>query len=329
MMDLSTTYLGLKLRNPLVVSSSSLCDSVNKIKALEDAGAGAVVLKSLFEEQLILDAQKLQADTEAGTESFPEATSYFPDIPMAIGPEQYLALVKDAKKSVGIPVIASLNCVSGRSWGEFARKIEAAGADALELNLYFLPTDPTRTAEKVEAHYLKIVEGVRKAVKLPVAVKLSPFFTALPHMVSEITKLGVNGVVLFNRFYQPDIDIDELRPSLQLHLSRPDDALLPMRWIALLYGRIAIDLAATSGIHDAKGALKVIAAGASVAQICSTLYRNKPAYIGTMLREMEAWLTGKEYGSVRELRGVLSQKSCPDPEAFERAQYIKVLVGHE
>ena len=328
-MDLSTTYLGLKLRNPLVASSSSLCDSVTKLKVLEDAGAGAVVLKSLFEEQLILEAEKLDADINIPAESFPEASSYFPDIPMQIGPEQYVQLVKSAKKALSIPVIASLNCVTSRSWAKYAREIEAAGADALELNVYFVPTDPSRTATQIEATYLKIIEGVRKAVKLPIAVKLSPFFTAIPHMVSEVAKREVNGVVLFNRFYQPDLDLEELHPSLHLHLSRAEDALLPMRWIALLYGRVAIDMAATTGIHDGKTALKVLLAGANVAQVCSTLFRNKPQYLTTMLHDMETWLKEKEYASVREIRGVLSQKSCPDPEAFERAQYIKILVGHE
>jgi dihydroorotate dehydrogenase (fumarate) len=328
-MDLSTTYLGLKLRNPLVVSSSSLCDSVTKLKALEDAGAGAVVLKSLFEEQLILEAEKLEADINTHAESFPEASSYFPDIPMSIGPEQYIQLIKGAKKAIGIPVIASLNCATSRNWSKFAREIEGAGADALELNIYFVASDPSRTSAQIEGTYFKIIEGVRKAVKLPVAVKLSPFFTAIPHMVSEVAKREVNGVVLFNRFYQPDLDLDQLHPSLQMHLSRPEDALLPMRWIALLYGRVAIDMAATTGIHDARTALKVLLAGANVAQVCSTLFKNKPQYLTTMLREMEAWLKEKEYASVRDIRGVLSQKSCPDPEAFERAQYIKILVGHE
>ncbi len=328
-MDLSTTYLGLKLRNPLVASSSSLCDSVVKLKALEDAGAGAVVLKSLFEEQLILEADKLEGDINLHAESFPEASSYFPDIPMQIGPEQYVGLVKSAKKALKIPVIASLNCVTSRSWTKYAREVEAAGADALELNIYFVPTDPSRTSAQIEGTYLKIIEGVRKAVKLPIAVKLSPFFTAIPHMVSEVAKREVNGVVLFNRFYQPDLDLDALHPSLQMHLSHAEDSLLPMRWIALLYGRVAIDMAATTGIHDARTALKVLLAGANVAQLCATLFKNKPQYIGTMLREMEAWLTEKEYTSLRDIRGVLSQKSCPDPEAFERAQYIKILVGHD
>jgi dihydroorotate dehydrogenase (fumarate) len=226
-------------------------------------------------------------------------------------------------------VFASLNCVTPKNWEKYARQIEDAGADALELNIYFLPTDPNRTSAQIEGTYLEIIEQVRKTVKLPIAVKLSPFFTAIPHMVSEIAKRGVNGVVLFNRFYQPNLDLEEMKASPQLHLSRPESCLLPMRWIALLYGRVNIDMAATTGIHDGRSALKVLFAGANVAQVCSVLFKHKSQYVGVMLREMETWLKDKEYNSIQEIRGVLSQKTCPDPEAFERAQYIKILVGHD
>jgi dihydroorotate dehydrogenase (fumarate) len=328
-MDLSTTYLGLKLRNPIVVSSSSLCDSVDKLKALEDAGAGAVVLKSLFEEQILLEQEKIEQTTAAGSHSFPEASSYFADIPMQLGPEAYLGLVNDAKKALKVPVIASLNCVGAGSWGDYAKKLEGAGADALELNIYSVLSDPSRTSAQIEGTYLEIVEQVRKNVKLPVAVKLSPFFTSIPNMVSEIGQRGINGVVLFNRFYQPNLDIDDMRISSQLHLSRPEDSLLPMRWIALLYGRVKVDLAATTGIHDGKSALKVLLAGANVAMVCSVLFKHKAQYLGVMLREMETWLKDKDYQNVNEIRGILSQKTCPDAEAFERAQYIKLLVGHD
>jgi len=327
-MDLSTTYLGLKLRNPIVVSASSLCDSVEKLEALDKAGAGAVVLKSLFEEQILLESEQLakMADTENG---FAEATSYFADIPMSVGPDEYVQLVANAKKKIGIPVIASLNCVGSKSWDKYAKQIEAAGADALELNIYFVATDPDRTAAQIEASYLEIVDQVRKSVKLPVAVKLSPFFTSIPNMVAQIARRGINGVVLFNRFFQPNLDLDELKTSSQLHLSRPEDCLLPMRWVALLYGRVGIDFAASTGIHDGRSALKVIAAGANVAQVCSTIFKNKPQHIGTMLKEMETWLQHKEYACLSDLRGVLSQKTCPDAAAFERAQYVKLLVGFE
>jgi len=327
-MDLSTTYLGLKLRNPIVVSSSSLCDSVDKIKTLEAAGAGAVVLKSLFEEQILLEDEKLASMVDHDN-SFAEATTYFADIPMNVGPEDYVKLVASAKKEVKIPVIASLNCVGPASWEGYAKKIEAAGADALELNIYFVATDPNKTSAQIESTYLEIIEQVRKSVKLPLAVKLSSFFTSIPNMVGQIAKRGVNGAVLFNRFYQPNLDLDDMRTSSQLHLSRPEDCLLPMRWIALLHGRVNIDFAATTGIHDGRSALKVIAAGANVAQVCSAIFRHKPQHIGTMLKEMETWLKEKEYASLSDIRGILSQKTCPDAGAFERAQYIKLLVGFE
>jgi dihydroorotate dehydrogenase (fumarate) len=330
MTDLSTTYLGLKLRNPLVVSSSSLTDSADKIKSYEDNGAGAVVLKSIFEEQINKESEDMVAALEQGAHSFPEAAgSYFADIPIEIGPGEYVRLVESAKKAVKIPVIASINCVSASGWTKYAKHLESAGADALELNLYYLPTDPAKTSADVEKTYIDIVGQVTSEVKLPVAVKLGPFLTAIPHTVAELAKAGAKGVVLFNRFYQPNIDLDELKLSSQLQLSRSDDVLLPMRWIAILAGRVDIDFAATSGIHDGKAALKVILAGAKVAQVASAIFKHKAPHLGVMLRDMESWLKEKEYASVDEIRGILSQAKCKDPEAFERAQYIKVLVGHE
>lgn len=330
MTDLSTTYLGLELRNPLVVSSSSLTDSADKIKSYEEAGAGAVVLKSIFEEQITKEAEDMNAALEQGSHSFPEAAgSYFADIPMEIGPGEYVRLLENAKKAVKIPVIASINCVSARSWTKYAKRLEDAGADALELNLYYLPTDPAKTSADIEKTYVDIVSRVRSEVKLPVAVKLGPFLTSIPHTVSEIAKAGAKGAVLFNRFYQPNIDLDELALSSHLHLSRPEEVLLPMRWIAILSSRVDIDFAATTGIHDGKAALKVILAGAKVAQVASTIFKHKAPHLGVMLRDMEAWLKDKEYASVNEIRGILNQSKVEDPEAFERAQYIKVLVGHD
>ncbi len=329
MTDLSTTYLGLSLRNPLVVSSSSLTDSAEKIKSYEDTGAGAVVLKSIFEEQITKEAEDMDAALEQGAHSFPEAAgSYFANIPMEIGPGEYVRLVEAAKKTVKIPVIASINCVSASSWTKYAKHLESAGADALELNLYYLPTDPAKTGAEIEKTYVDIVKQVCGQVKLPVAVKLGPFLTSIPHTVSEIAKAGAKGVVLFNRFYQPNLDLEEMKISSQLQLSRPDDVLLPMRWIAILNGRVDVDFAATSGIHDGKAALKVILAGAKVAQVASAIYKHKAAHLGVMIRDMEHWLSEKQYASVNDIRGILSQKTCEDPQAFERAQYIKVLVGH-
>lgn len=329
MTDLSTTYLGLSLRNPLVVSSSSLTDSAEKIKSYEGEGVGAVVLKSIFEEQITKEAEDMDAALDQGAHSFPEAAgSYFANIPMEIGPGEYVRLVEAAKKAVKIPVIASINCVSASSWTKYAKHLESAGADALELNLYYLPTDPSKTGAEIEKTYVDIVKQVCGQVKLPVAVKLGPFLTSIPHTVSEIAKAGAKGVVLFNRFYQPNLDIEEMKISSQLQLSRPDDVLLPMRWIAILNGRVDVDFAATTGIHDGKAALKVILAGAKVAQVASAIYKHKAAHLGVMIRDMEHWLSEKQYASVNDIRGILSQKTCEDPQAFERAQYIKVLVGH-
>ncbi len=330
MTDLSTTYLGLQLRNPLVVSSSSLTGSADKIKEYEDAGAGAVVLKSIFEEQINKEAEDMDAALEQGAHSFPEAAgTYFADIPIEIGPQEYVRLVESAKKAVKIPVIASINCVSANNWTRYAKHLESAGADAIELNLYYLPTDPNKTSAEIEKTYVDIVQRVRSEVKLPVAVKLGPFLTSIPHTVAEIAKAGAKGAVLFNRFYQPNFDLDELKISSQLQLSRPEEVLLPMRWIAILHGRVDVDFAATTGIHDGKAALKVILAGAKVAQVASAIFKYKAPHLGAMLGDMESWLKEKEYASVEDARGALSQAKCEDPEAFERAQYIKVLVGHE
>lgn len=330
MTDLSTTYLGLKLRNPIVVSSSSLTGTVDKVRALDDAGAGGVVLKSIFEEQIQREADHIESTVAAGAQSFPEATNaYFADIPMDLGPGEYYKLVEGAKKAVGIPVIASINCTHAGQWAEYAKGLESSGADALELNLYFLPTDPQRKSSDLEAAYLDVVREVRSRVKMPIAVKLSPFLTSVPNMVASLTQAGAQGVVLFNRFYQPNFDLDELSIRSTLELSRPEDALLPLRWIALLYGRVKADLAATTGVHDGKTVAKMILAGASVAQVASALYRHKPAHLGVMLQDLESWMKGKDYASVSEMKGILSQKKHADPEAFERAQYIKMLVGHE
>jgi dihydroorotate dehydrogenase (fumarate) len=330
MTNLSTTYLGLSLQNPLLASSSSLTDSVEKLARLEEAGIGAVVLKSLFEEQILLDSKHLDETLSAGAESFAETTqSYFAEIPLTVGSGEYLKLIENARRRIRIPVIASINCIRKGKWGAFAREMESAGAHALELNIYAVQTDPNRTGAEIERSYLDIVSEVRQQVKLPLAVKLSPFLTSIPNMVAEIARRGANAVVLFNRFYQPNLDLEELTLSTQLQLSRPEDALLPLRWIALLYARVPVELVASGGIHDGKTALKVIAAGAQVATLCSALFRHKEKHIAVMLKEMAAWLSEKEYASIDEVRGILSQKSCPDPQGFERAQYIRMLVGHD
>ncbi len=330
MTSLQTTWLGLKLRNPLVVSSSSLTDSPDKVTRLQEAGAGAVVLKSLFEEQLELDSQRIHETLTQTRDVSAESLTFFQDIDFEVNAADYLKLVEASKRAVSIPVVASLNCRHKGSWGPYARDLESAGADALELNVYDIPADPTRTGAQVEADYLDAVSEARAAVKLPLNVKLSPFFSSLPHVVREIARRGANGVSLFNRFYQPNLDLDRLEIVSRLTLSRPDDALLPMRWIALLFGRVPnLEFAATGGIHDGKAALKMIAAGARVAMVCSALFKNKERFLGEMLGEMEGWLKEKEYAAVDDLRGTLSQAKSPDPASFERAQYIRMLVGFE
>jgi len=330
MTSLSTTYLGLKLRNPLVVSSSSLCDSPEKLQKLQEAGAGAVVLKSLFEEQIELEAAKLNQSLAAMEEVSAEASSMYANIPFENGPTDYLRLVEKSKRAVTIPVIGSLNCLHGGKWGVYAKKIADAGADALELNLYSIQTNPEKSGAQVEKEYLDTVAEVRAAVKIPLAVKLSPFFSSIPNVVAQLAARGANAVVMFNRFYQPNLDIFALKTVNRLHLSQPDDALLPLRWIGMLYGRIPnIEFAATSGIHDGQTALKMILSGARVAMVCSAIFKNKEQHLAHMLAEMEAWMRAKEYATIDEVRGILSQKSNPEPQAFERSQYVKMLVGFD
>ncbi|MGC4122129.1 MAG: dihydroorotate dehydrogenase-like protein [Myxococcales bacterium] len=254
----------------------------------------------------------------------------FADIDFQVGPGEYLKLVEDSKRAVNIPVIASLNCAHGGKWGKYAKKIAEAGADALELNLYTLPVDPAKSGAQLEKEYLDTVAEVRAAVKIPLAIKLSPSFTSLPHFVNELGKRGANAAVLFNRFYQPNIDIFAMKTVSRLHLSQPDDSLLALRWIGLLNGRVGnVELAATGGIHDGQTAIKMILAGARVAMVCSALFKNKEQHLAHMLAEMEAWMRAKEYGSIDEIRGLMSQKQNPEAQAFERSQYIKMLVGFD
>jgi dihydroorotate dehydrogenase (fumarate) len=325
-MDLSTTYLGLKLRNPLVPSASPLMESLDNIKRMEDAGASAVVLHSLFEEQLIADAEELDRALTAGTESYAEALRYFPEpSSFKLGPEEYLEHIARVKKSVGIPVIASLNGCTAGGWTDYAAKIEQAGADALELNIYWMPTDPELTSDKVEQVYLDILKAVKAKVKIPVAVKLSPFFSSLPNMARRLEAAGARGLVLFNRFYQPDINLATLEVENTVLLSTPQARRLPLRWIAILFGRIKADLAATGGIHSAQDAIKMLMAGARVTMLCSALMKHGIGHIATVEREMKLWLEENEYESVSQLVGSVSQQKCQDPSAFERAQYMRVL----
>jgi dihydroorotate dehydrogenase (fumarate) len=325
-MDLSTTYLGLKLRSPLVPSASPLSDDIGNIKEMEDAGAAAVVLYSLFEEQLRLERAELHHHLTQGTESFPEALTYFPEpAEFHVGPEEYLKHIAKAKAAVGIPIIASLNGSTLGGWTDYAQKIQQAGADAIELNIYSIPTDTDVSAADVEKVYAQIVSAVKSAVTIPVAVKLSPFFTNFAHVAKQLVGQGADGLVLFNRFYQPDIDLETLEVTPNVLFSTPMAMRLPLRWMAILHGRINASLAATSGIHRASDVVKMLMAGADVTQLCSVLMRHGVKQIGVIERELTEWLEKHEYESVTQLKGSLSQKNCTDPSAYERAQYMRAI----
>jgi len=328
-MNLTTNYLGLKLRTPLVVSASPLSEDIDNIKRMEDAGAAAVVLYSLFEEQLRQDRAELVGNLHRGTESFAEALSYFPEPEdFRLGPEEYLKHVAAAKKATRIPIIASLNGSSEGGWTDYARKIEHAGADAIELNIYYIPTDLNLTGTEVEMTYLDILKSVKSSVKIPVAVKLSPFFSNFANMAKRLDQAGADGLVLFNRFYQPDIELDSLEVKPNILLSTPMAMRLPLRWIALLYNRVKASLAATSGIHRASDVLKMLMAGADVTMLCSTIIRHGIPQIAIIERDLVQWMEEHDYESVAQLKGSLSQEKCAEPAAFERAQYMKALTSY-
>ncbi|MEM9542603.1 MAG: dihydroorotate dehydrogenase-like protein [Cyanobacteria bacterium P01_E01_bin.42] len=330
-MDLTTTYLGLNLKSPLVPSAAvPLSENIDNLKIMEDSGAAAVVLHSVFEEQLIQEEYELHHHLSYGTESYSEALSYFPEPEtFHVGPEEYLEHIRKAKELVNIPVIASLNGSTLGGWTHFAKLIQEAGADALELNIYNIPTNPDITAAEVEEGYVEIVRSVKSEVSIPVALKLSPFFTNMANMAKRFDEVGVNGLVLFNRFYQPDIDIDELIVRPNILLSTPQAARLPMRWIAILHGRINADLAATSGVQKGRDALKMVMAGAKVTQVCSALLRHGIPYLRTMEEEMRHWMEENEYESVRQMQGSMSQINCADESGFERVQYMKGVQSYQ
>ncbi|MBX3085010.1 MAG: dihydroorotate dehydrogenase-like protein [Anaerolineae bacterium] len=326
-MDISTTYLGMKLRSPLVASASPLSEDIDNIKRMADAGAGAVVLYSLFEEQLLQTQLELHQRLTQGTESYSEALTYLPEPDtFHIGPEGYLEHIRKAKAAVDIPIIASLNGTSLSGWTDFAQQIQQAGADALELNIYYIPTNPDLTSAAVEQTYLDIVSAVRAKVTLPIAVKLSPFFSNMANMAKRLDATGVNALVLFNRFYQPDIDLETLEVTPHVLLSAPQALRLPLTWIGILYKRIKADLAATSGVHTAEDSLKLLMAGANVTMMASALLRNGVTYIRKVEQDLIDWMTVHEYESVKQMRGSLSQINCEDPSAFERAQYMRALT---
>jgi dihydroorotate dehydrogenase (fumarate) len=328
-MNLSTTYLGFKLATPLVPSASPLSEKIDNIKKMEDAGASAIVFHSLFEEQVRADHRDLQFYLDQGTESYAESTTYFPEhADFRVGPDAYLEHIAQAKAAVRIPIIGSLNGATFGGWMKYAKQIEKAGADALELNLYTVPSDPDDKAENLENDYLTIIASIKAQVNIPVAVKLSPFFTNFANFAKRADRQGADALVLFNRFYQPDIELETLEISPNILLSTPMAMRLPMRWIAMLHGRIGANLAATSGIHRATDALKMLMAGADVTMLCSVLLRRGIGHLQVIEREMREWMEEHEYDSVEQLKGSMSQKNCPDPGSFERAHYMRALTSY-
>ncbi len=330
MTDLTTTYLGLSLRSPLVPSASPLTGDLASLHQLEDAGAAAVVLPSLFEEQLVHDALEVHERLEWGTDSFSESSGWFPTLDdYNTGPERYLGLIERAKAALRIPVIASLNAATPGGWIRFAKALEQAGADAIELNLYSVEADPSRSGADVENEEIDLVAAVRSTVGIPVAVKLSPFYTAFANVATRLAAAGADGLVLFNRFYQPDLDIHSREVVPRVDLSVSTELRLPLRWIAILRGRVgAASLAATTGVHTAVDVAKVLLAGADVAMLASALLRNGPGHLALIEAELEEWMAEEDYTSVAQLQGSASQQSVFDPSAFERANYLKTLTSY-
>jgi dihydroorotate dehydrogenase (fumarate) len=326
MLDLSTTYLGLKLKNPLVASASPFTYKLDGFRQLEDGGVAAIVVHSLFEEQLTNEAYELEYLTTQGTESFAEAITYFPRPDhFILGPEEYLKLIRDAKRAVHVPIIASLNGVTPGGWIEYAREIQQAGADALELNVYYLPTDPFQTGEAIERNYIEVLKTVRSQVKIPVAVKLSPYFSNMANMARRLDEAGANGLVLFNRFYQPDLDLEKLEVWPHVEFSTSAEMRLPLRWIAILHGRLRASLAATTGIHSGQDVLKAVMAGADAVMMCSALLHNGARHADKVMSDVQKWMEEKEYSSIAQLKGSMSQSKVTEPAAYERANYMKTI----
>ena len=329
MVDLTTTYLGLQLKNPLVASPSPLTEKVENVKRMEEAGIAAIVMYSLFEEQIIHESLELDHFLNRGTETYAESLTYFPDIGRySLAPDKYLERLEKNKRAVNIPMMGSLNGVSTGGWIEYASKIQDAGADALELNIYYLPTDLNLTSAQMEDNYLNLVSDVRAKVSIPLAVKLAPYFTALPNFANRLVEAGANGLVLFNRFYQPDFDLENLEVAPNLVLSNSNELRLPLRWIAILYGKVKADLALTSGVHNGEDAIKAMMAGANVAMTTSALLKRGTSAISQILTGMEEWMTEHEYTSITQMRGSMSQGAVAEPSSFERANYMKVLNSY-
>jgi dihydroorotate dehydrogenase (fumarate) len=328
-MNLTTNYLGMPLKNPIVASSSPLSHNVDSIRRLEDAGAAAVVMYSLFEEQITLDSFYVDYYLNSGTNSYAESLSYFPEMDgYNVSPDEYMNLIRQAKSAVNIPIIGSLNGVSAGGWTDYAALMEEAGADAIELNVYYIPTDGELTGNEIESIYLDILREVKRSVSLPVAIKLSPYFSSTANMAKLLVEEGANGLVMFNRFYQPDIDLETLEVVPRLVLSNSSELRLPLRWVAILYGRLLADLAITTGIHTSQDVLKGLMAGAKVTMMASELLQKGIRRINLILDEMQRWMDEHEYESVAQMIGSMSQRHCAEPAAFERANYMKMLASY-
>lgn len=329
-MDLSTEYMGLQLAHPLLASASPLSENVDGIKHLEDSGAAAIVMFSLFEEQIQQENAAFEQMMEMGTNSYAESLSYFPEPDeYHVGAENYLELLRRATESVDIPVIASLNGITDEGWTDYAKNMQQAGASGIELNIYYIPADLTLSGAEVEQRYLAIVQAVKAAVTIPVALKLSPFFSAFGNMAKTFDAAGADALVLFNRFYQPDFDLNRLELVTDLKLSNADEIRLPLLWIAILHGRINASLAATSGVHSAQEVVKYLLAGADAVMTASALLQQGPGFLGNLRDDLETWMNERGYDSVTQMRGSMSQQHVADPSAFERANYIKILEGYK
>ncbi len=326
--NLHATYLGLKLKNPLVISACPPTAEIEQLKRFEQAGAAAAVLPSLFEEQIEFEDAELEDARQRGAEYYAEHSQWYPEpADYRTGTEEYIKTIEAAKKAVSIPVIPSLNGSSTGGWVRYAKMMQDAGADAVELNIYFVPGELEMTGRQVEDRYLELVSAVRESISIPLAVKVGPHFSAMGSMALRLVEAGADGLVLFNRFFQPDIDLENMETRPRLHLSTPEELSVPLRWIAMLHGRVKTSLAATSGIHDATGLLKAIAAGADVGMIASVLYRKGVDEVSNILAGTSKWLEEKEYESVEQLKGSMSRENCPDPSAFQRGNYMKTLTS--
>ncbi|MDR3763023.1 MAG: dihydroorotate dehydrogenase-like protein [Acidobacteriota bacterium] len=329
MVDLSTQYLGFKLRNPLVVAASPLCKDITNLRHMEDCGAAAIVLHSLFEEQLNLEANELDRYLWDNADVGAEATSIFPDLgSYNIGPEGYLEHIRKAKETVSIPVIASLNGVSRGGWISYAREMQQAGADAIELNVYFIPAEANATAASIEQLYLDLVTEIRKTVTIPVAVKVGPYFSAFANMAQRLEQAGASGIVIFNRFYQPDFDLEELVVKPSVTLSDSHELLLRLHWAAMLHGHLKADVAITGGVHTVEDVVKSMMAGAKVTMLASALLKNGIGYLRSLRNQLEAWLERREYESIEQMQGSMSQRNVPNPKAFQRSNYMRVLSSY-